>query len=101
MGRHKNVDCFYLCQSYAHNQKHLVRDNVNLLIIFRQDDVNLKHLYEDHVNSDMTFTQFKDLCVKYWRDEKYGFFMIDKDSSINGKRYRKGFDCLAINMEGT
>ena len=26
MGRHKNVDCFYLCQSYAHIPKHLVRD---------------------------------------------------------------------------
>ena len=93
MGTLKNVDCFYLCQSYAHIPKHLIRDNVNLLVI-RQDDVNLKHLYEDHVNSDMTYTQFKDLCVKCWRDEKYGFLMIDKDSSINGGRYRKGFDCL-------
>ena len=33
MGRHKNVDCFYLCQSYAHVPKHLVRDNVNMLAI--------------------------------------------------------------------
>ena len=48
----------------------------------------------------MTFTQFKDLCVKYWRDEN-GFLMIDKDSSINRGRYRKGFDCFAINMGGT
>ena len=101
MGRHKNVDCFYLCQSYAHIPKHLVSDNENLLVIFRQDDVNLKHLDEDHVNSDMTFTQFKDLCVKCWRGEKYGFLMIDKDSSINGGRYRKGFDCFAINMGDT
>ena len=98
MGRHKNVDCFYLCQSNAHIPKHLVRDNVNLLVFFRQDDINLKHLYEDHVNSAMTFTQFKDFCVKCWRDEKYGFLMIDKDSSINGGRYRKDFDCFAINI---
>ena len=64
MGRHKNVDCFYLCQSYAHIPKHLVRDNVNLLAIFRQDEMNLKHVYEDNVNSDMDFTHFKDLCSK-------------------------------------
>ena len=40
MGRHQNVDCFYLCQSYAQVSKHLVRDNVKLLVIFRQDDMN-------------------------------------------------------------
>ena len=34
MGRHKSVDCFYLCQSYAHIPKHLIRDNVNLLVIY-------------------------------------------------------------------
>lgn len=101
MGRHKNVDCFYLCQSYAQIPKHLVRDNVNLLVVFRQDDVNLKHLYNDHVNTDMTFGQFKDLCAKCWNDDKHGFLMIDKDSSINGGRYRKGFDSFAINIART
>ena len=45
--RHKNVDCFYRCQSYAKVPKHLIRDNVNLSAIFRQDDVNLKHIHED------------------------------------------------------
>ncbi|KAK9731984.1 Poxvirus A32 protein [Popillia japonica] len=29
MGRHKSVDCFYLCQSYARIPKHLIRDNAN------------------------------------------------------------------------
>lgn len=101
MGRHKSVDCFYLCQSYAHVPKHLVRDNVNLLIIFRQDEVNLKHLYADHVNSDMNFVQFKNLCSKCWNDNKYGFLMIDKDSPINDGRYRKGFDSFAINIART
>lgn len=99
MGRHKNIDCFYLCQSYAQIPKHLVRDNVNLLVVFRQDEVNLKHLYKDHVNTDMSYAQFQDLCSKCWNDVKYGFLMIDKDSSINAGRYRKGFDCFAINSK--
>lgn len=98
MGRHKNVDCFYLCQSYAQVPKHLVRDNVNLLVIFRQDDANLRHIYEDHINSDMSFSQLKDLCSKCWNDDKHGFLMIDKDSPINAGRYRKGFDSFAINI---
>lgn len=98
MGRHKNVDCFYLCQSYARVPKHLVRDNVNLLAIFRQDDINLRHIYDDHVNTDMTYDKFKDLCAKCWGDDKYGFLVIDKDRSINSGRYRKGFDSFAINI---
>ena len=98
MGRHKEVDSFYLCQSYARIPKHLVRDNVNLLAIFRQDDMNLKHIYNDHVNTDMTLQKFKDLCSKCWNDSEYGFVVIDKDRTLNEGRYRKGFHCFAINI---
>jgi len=89
-GRHNSVDCFYLCQSYAAIQKHLVRENVNLLILFRQDEVNLKHIYQDHVNTHMDFIKFKNLCAKCW-DNKYSFIVIDKKRDINNGRYRKGF----------
>lgn len=94
MGRHENVDCFYLCQTYARIPKHLVRDNANLLILFKQDDMNLKHVYNDHVNTDMTYADFKTLCSSCWTD-KYGFLLIDKDSDLDKGRYRKGFDCFA------
>lgn len=94
MGRHENVDCFYLCQTYARIPKHLVRDNSNLLVLFKQDDMNLKHVYNDHVNTDMLYPAFKNLCAECWTD-KYGFLMIDKDSDINNGRYRKGFDSFA------
>ncbi len=96
-GRHNDVDCFYLCQSYAATPKHLVRDNVNLLILFRQDEVNLKHVYQDHVNTDMDFEKFKNLCAKCWGN-MYSFIVIDKERGINDGRYRKGFDCFAINI---
>ena len=97
----KKVDCFYLCQTYAHVPKHLIRGNVNLLAIFRQDEVNLKHIYDDHVNTDMTYVQFKELCSKCWRDDKHGFLVIDKDRRINDDRFRKGFDNFAINIACT
>ena len=98
MGRHKNVDSFYLCQSYARLPKHLIRDNINLLVLFKQDDLNPKHVYNDHVNTDMTFSRFKDLCLKCWNDDKYGFIVIDKDRSLNEGRFRKGFDSFVINI---
>ena len=83
MGRHRNVDCFYLCQSYAHVPKHLVRDNINLLAVFRMDEVNLKHIYDDHVNTDMPHIRFKELCGKCWGADNYGFLVIDKKRSLN------------------
>ena len=89
MGRHKSVDCFYLCQTYTRIPKHLIRDNANLIMLFKQDDLNLKHVYTDHVSSDMSFEKFKELCTACWK-KKYGFIVIDKDSEAG--RYRKGLD---------
>lgn len=91
MGRHKQVDCFYLCQTYTHIGKHLVRDNSNFLILFKQDDMNLRHIYSDHVNTDMSFDAFKQMCSLCWKD-RYGFLVIDKDRDILDGRYRRGFD---------
>ena len=80
MGRHKIVDCSYLCQSYAQVPKHLISDNVNFLAIFQQDELNLLHIYKDHVNTDMTFDKFKHIRLGFWNDSSYGFLVIDKDS---------------------
>ena len=60
--RYADVDCFYLCQTYAKIPKHLIRDNANLLILFKQDGTNLKHIYDDHVNIDMSYKNFCELC---------------------------------------
>lgn len=90
-GRHKNTDCFYLCQTYSSIPKQLIRDNANLLIIFQQDMTNLKHIFDDHISIDLTFNTFKDICAECWKENKFGFIVIDKDCGINSGRYRKGF----------
>ncbi|KYN08180.1 hypothetical protein ALC62_00835 [Cyphomyrmex costatus] len=86
--RHASVDCFYLCQTYAKIPKHLIRDNANLLILFKQDGTNLKHIYNDH-------EKFCTLCHLCWQ-RKYGFVVMDKDSALQNGRYRRGFDDFAI-----
>lgn len=91
MGRHKAIDSFFLCQTYSHISKQLIRDNANLLIIFKQDEINLRHIFQNHVNPDMNFKKFLDICNMCWKD-RYGFLVIDKDSDINKGRYRKNFD---------
>lgn len=91
LGRHRGMDCFYLTQTYTRVSKHLIRDNCNFLIIFRQDDLNLKHIYNDMgVACDMKFGDFRKFCLECWRD-KFGFVVIDLDSDVNNGRYRKKF----------
>lgn len=91
LGRHRGIDCFYLTQTYTRVSKHLIRDNCNFLILFKQDDLNLKHIFNDMgVACDMNFDNFRKFCFECWK-EKYGFAVIDLDSEVNKGRYRKGF----------
>jgi hypothetical protein len=90
MGRHKNVDIFYLTQTYTAVPKQLVRDNVNFLILLRQDLLNLQLVFRDHVAPDMTFNEFTDLCGGAWEGERRGFLTIDKERARNSGRYRTG-----------
>jgi len=90
MGRRmSHVVCFYLCQSYARIPKHLIRDNANLLILFKQDGTNLKHVFNDHVNIDMPYEDFSELYRNCCIQQKYGFLVIDKDSALINGRYSK------------
>ena len=91
MGHHNNIDAFYLCQSYARIPKQLVRDNTNLLAIFKQDATNLRHIYDDHVIADCSFQEFLDMANLALVD-KYSFLAIDNDSPRDDGRYRKNFD---------
>lgn len=99
MGRHFDVDSFYLCQSYAQIPKHLVRDNLNMIILFQQDALNLRNIYNSHVNADMNFETFKLMCRHCW-EPKYGFLLINKDANIAKGRYRKGFNTFILPNRG-
>jgi hypothetical protein len=91
MGRHRLVDSFYLCQTYTKVPKHLIRDNANIIILFKQDELNLKHVYQDHVSPDITFEEFKKICKVCW-DGKHSFLTIDKESDVTKGKFRKNLD---------
>ncbi|KAK5648155.1 hypothetical protein RI129_003047 [Pyrocoelia pectoralis] len=95
MGRHNDIDCFYLGQTYTKIPKQLIRDNANLLVLFEQDDLNLKHIYEDHVSPIISIQSFRDMCSECWRNQ-YGFLVINKDAEVHNGRFRKGFDNYII-----
>lgn len=92
LGRHRCIDVAYLVQSYTKLNKHLVRDNCNFAILFRQDDTNLKHVYNDFgVNADMNFDEFRSFCLECWR-QPYGFACISLEHGRDSGRYRKNFE---------
>jgi hypothetical protein len=91
MGRHNNIDSIYIGQTYSKIPKQLLRDNVNLLVVFKQDDTNLRHIYNDHVGADMSYIKFKELCGTAW-STRFGFLIICKEQPLNNGRYRIGFD---------
>lgn len=92
MGRHHGIDSFYLTQTFTRVPKHLIRDNTNFIILFKQDDLNLRHIYNDYsVACDMKYSEFREMCNLCWKD-KYGFVVIDTESPVHDGRYRKGFD---------
>lgn len=97
MGRHNNIDTFYLGQTYSRIPKQLIRDNTNFIIVFKQDEMNLRHIYNDHVNTDMPFETFRTLCGKAW-NHRYGFLVLDKDRDKEKGRYRLGFDTFVQNL---
>lgn len=76
----------------------MVRDNTNLLIIFKQDDRNLRHIFDDHVNTDMLYERFKIICNKALKCEN-GFLLTDKErDNINNGRYRIGFEKIVTKI---
>jgi Poxvirus A32 protein len=89
-GRHNNISCFYLCQTYSKIPKQLIRDNSNFLCCFQLDNTNFKHVWQDHVN-DISLTTFQKMCTESWR-EQFGFIVIDKEQNINDGKYKKLFD---------
>lgn len=95
MGRHKYIDCFYLNQTYTKVPKQLIRDNANLIVLFKQDDINMKHIYDEHVNTDMTWSEFKNMCSKVW-STPYNYLVINKDCNKNNGCYRKNFDTYIL-----
>ncbi|KAG7301834.1 hypothetical protein JYU34_013222 [Plutella xylostella] len=95
MGRHKNIDSFYLNQTYSKIPKQLIRDNANLIVLFKQDNINLRHVYDEHVNTDMSWHKFIEMCTKIW-SEPYSYLVINKDCEKNKGYYRKQFDTFVV-----
>ncbi|KAK7595195.1 hypothetical protein V9T40_001628 [Parthenolecanium corni] len=91
-GRHRDLDIFYLYQTYTHIEKHPLRENCNFIILFSQDDLNLKHIFDDHLSGICPFDTFKEICRHVWQKGNHAFICISKENDINNGKLREGFD---------
>lgn len=94
-GRHNNIDCFYLCQSFFRIPKQVIRDNANMIILFKQDPQNIRMIYNAYVGGDMSLEEFKKFYSKCI-SEPYGFCVIDNTSQHYDGKYRSQFDTFYI-----
>lgn len=85
-GRHKNLSCVYLSQSYGKVDRQVIRNNVNFICIFKQNNHYAKSIYNDFVGSDMSFGQFMQICTLCW-DEPYGFLSINMTKKPHQGKY--------------
>lgn len=86
-GRHKNISCIYLSQCISLVDLKTIRNNLNFLCIFKQNEHYKKMIYDNFIGSDMTLIDFKTLCKRCW-ERDYDFLSIDLTRKVNDGRFR-------------
>jgi len=85
-GRHKKLSCVYLSQSYGRVDMQVIRNNVNMLCVFKQNKHYTKRIYDDFVGSDMSISDFEKMCKLCW-DEPFGFISINMTKKPHSGKY--------------
>ena len=85
-GRHKKIDIYYISQSYFHLPKNTIRNNSNIIILFKQTLRDIILLFHDIAGLDMNLEEWKQLCRKAWEND-YDYLQIDRFAKIGNGRY--------------
>ena len=94
-GRHKNLDLYYLSQSYFDLPKRTIRNNSNKIILFNQTLKDIEHICRDVAGYDKNYDEFKELCRKSW-EEDYKYLYFDRS-----KRRDQGKYCICNESKKT
>ena len=90
-GRHKDIDVYYLSQSYFDLPPRTIRNNSNIIILFQQTKNGVEHIYNDIAGLDMSSNEWKEICRKAWSgnavEDKYNYLQTDKTKDRMEGRY--------------
>ena len=78
---------FIIYVSYFDVPKHTIRNNSNIIILFRQTLKDLQDIYADIACLDMSYNEFKKLCREAWK-EKYNYSEINMLEDKNESKYK-------------
>ena len=95
-GRHKNISCIYLSQCFTLVDVKAIRNNLNYLCVFKQNQHYTRMIYDNFIGSDMTLNDFKTMCDRCW-ERDYVFLSIDLTRKVNDGRYKCMFENLKLN----
>ena len=80
---YNNCNMIYLNQNLFSLDRHSVRENYNLYILFEQRGKALTSIYQDFLNdSELDYKDFTQQCNEVWR-EPYNYTVIDISKNIN------------------
>ena len=85
-GRHENIDVYYLSQSYFALPLQTIRNNSNIIILFKQTRNGVQHIFDDIAGLDMNYDEWKWLCGKAWEDD-FNYLQIDRMKKNSEWRY--------------
>ena len=85
-GCHNNIDFYYISQSYFHLPKNTIRNNSNIIILFKQTRRDVILLFHDITGLDINLVECKQLCPKAWKND-YDYLQIDRFAKIGNGRY--------------
>lgn len=85
-GRHKNISCIYLSQSYSMVDLKVIRTNCNFIVVFELSNHYIEKIWKDF-RICMSLNEFILFCENAWKN-KFGFISLD----ITNKRLYKHFD---------
>ena len=86
-GRHEDLDVYYISQSYFGLPRQSIRNNSDILILFKQTLRDFQSMYYDTRAYDMNYDEFKQMCHRAW-DEKFNYLCIDMAKNKNEGKYR-------------
>ena len=86
-GRHADLDVYYISQSYFGLPRQSIRNNSDILILFKQTLRDVQSMYYDIGAYDLKYDEFKEMCHKAW-DEKFNYLCIDMSKKKNEGEYR-------------
>ena len=93
--RHIKTSMLFLCQTYRNGVPKSIRNNLSLLILFKNKSPEMRKEISMELSSHIEPEKF----VEMWNDatsQPYAFFMIDYDSKDPNRRFRKNWDTMYV-----